>query len=97
MALIQQVYLDVRAFVSDYIKRHNHPVNAWLHLIGVPMTVWAIYWLVSWKITEGLCCLVGGYFLQYLGHRAQGNEVGEVMLIKGVWRRLKTLGGQPHD
>jgi hypothetical protein len=31
---------------------------------------------------------VTGYLLQYLGHRAQGNEVGEVTLIKKIAARL---------
>ena len=29
----------VRRFVVDYAARHAHPVNALLHVVGVPLTV----------------------------------------------------------
>jgi hypothetical protein len=32
--------------------------------------------------------LFGGYLFQYLGHKAQGNEVGEVTLIKSIYRKV---------
>ena len=96
MALIAKIGSGVRAFVIDYSRRHNHPANACLHLIGVPMTVWGICLLLGERIIEGLCFFAGGYFLQYLGHKAQGNEVGEVMLLKGICRRLKALGETRH-
>lgn len=36
----------------------------------------------------GLALIVVGYYFQYLGHRFQGNEVGEVTLIKHIAKRL---------
>lgn len=75
-------------FIEDYMGRHAHPVNAILHLIGVPLVLYGLYLLFGLKITEAVACIFVGYLLQYVGHRCQGNEVGEVMLIKSIMRRL---------
>ena len=40
------------------------------------------------KMSMGFALLILGYVLQYLGHRAQGNEVGEVILIKKLANRV---------
>lgn len=75
-------------FIFDYIDRHKHPVNALLHVVGVPMAFYGFFQLFVAGWTKGLALVTGGYLLQYLGHRAQGNEVGEVTLIKIIWRKL---------
>lgn len=79
----------LKAFIIDYIERHHHPVNAFLHIFGVPCAFYGIFKLCTGSALEGFLEVVFGYFLQYLGHRAQGNEVGEVTLIKHVWASLK--------
>lgn len=79
----------VQAFLVDYAQRHAHPLNALLHLLGVPMAFAGLWWCFNGAWSQGLTFLVLGYFLQYLGHKAQRNEVGEVTLIKSLWRRLK--------
>jgi uncharacterized membrane protein YGL010W len=80
------------AFLADYGQRHAHPVNAGLHVIGVPMAVAGIVQLCRKRVASGASLFIGGYLLQYLGHRAQGNEVGEVILIRSLWRRLSGRG-----
>lgn len=82
----------VVAFIIDYCQRHKHPVNAVLHLLGVPAAFYGIYLLFAGQPVVGLALIIVGYLLQYLGHRAQGNEVGEVTLIKSVWRKLQKRG-----
>jgi hypothetical protein len=79
----------VKDFVIDYCGRHKHPVNAILHLFGVPLAFYGFAQIFFGKFVNALICIFVGYFLQWLGHRAQGNEVGEVILIKKIWRRLK--------
>jgi hypothetical protein len=76
-------------FLVDYCQRHSHPLNAALHIIGVPLAFYGLFKLFS-DPGEGFGMLFVGYLLQYLGHRAQGNEVGEVTLIKKVWGRLRS-------
>jgi len=81
----------VIAFIIDYIQRHKHPVNAILHIFGVPAVFIGIYCLfVNAALGWGL--IVFGYLFQYLGHKAQGNEVGEVTLIKHLWRKVANRG-----
>lgn len=73
-----------RDFIIDYMGRHKHPVNAVLHILGVPMVFYSIPKFFSGEIALASGLFVLGYFLQYLGHKAQGNEVGEVILIKKI-------------
>lgn len=102
---IRRVSKAVSRFTVDYLRRHRHPVNAALHIIGVPAAFYG-FWLIlkSFSLSQsgsrsqdsrissnlflGFVCVFFGYLLQYLGHRSQGNEVGEVILIKKVSRRL---------
>jgi hypothetical protein len=85
-------------FIIDYCQRHAHPVNAFLHIFGVPMAFYGLFQLLVGHFLYGAVLLVGGYVLQWLGHRAQGNEVGEVILVKNIWKRLngtRTTCGAP--
>ncbi len=92
--LLRRVCLNTKAFVVDYCARHAHPVNASLHIVGVPMVAVGLIKLIAGRSALGCSLFIGGYVLQYFGHRAQGNEVGEVMLLKKIWRRLlKKTGG----
>lgn len=78
----------ILAFIIDYCQRHRHPVNAFLHILGVPAAFFGLYQLFKGQPFSGLALLIGGYVLQYLGHQAQGNEVGEVTLLKNIWKRI---------
>ena len=69
-------------FLIDYCQRHAHPINAVLHIIGVPAAFTGLYFICTGQFEKGLALLTLGYFFQYLGHEAQGNEVGEITLIK---------------
>lgn len=79
----------LQAFLVDYCRRHAHPVNALLHIVGVPMAFIGLYFALTGHFGEGLGFLVIGYALQYFGHKAQGNEVGEVTLIRHLWKRIR--------
>lgn len=80
----------VIAFIIDYCRRHAHPVNAVLHLVGVPSVFIGLYYLFTGRQTLAVALIISGYVFQYLGHQAQGNEVGEVTLLKKLWRSLKS-------
>jgi len=81
--------MNVKEFVIDYLKRHAHPLNALMHIFGVPAAFAGVYLLFTGRLILGFGLILAGYFLQYLGHKAQGNEVGEVTLIKYLLRNLK--------
>ncbi|CAN5381969.1 hypothetical protein BH11CYA1_BH11CYA1_50950 [soil metagenome] len=95
---IRRVGKAVSRFTVDYMRRHRHPVNAALHIVGVPAAFYG-FWLIlrslslsrpqSSNLASGLVYVFFGYLLQYLGHRSQGNEVGEVILLKKVSRGLR--------
>ncbi|MDZ4832907.1 MAG: Mpo1-like protein [Candidatus Melainabacteria bacterium] len=80
----------VNWFVKDYIGRHSHPVNAALHIVGVPAAFTGFFLLFSGKdVGRGALLVFVGYLFQFLGHQAQGNEVGEVTLMKNVYKRIQ--------
>ena len=89
MTVLQRLISASFAFLIDYAGRHKHPVNACLHLVGVPLVFYSIYLLFTGAALYAAFCFVLGYLCQYLGHKAQGNEVGEVILIKKVWRSFR--------
>ena len=75
----------LRRFLSNYIERHMHPMNRVLHIIGVPVTfVASVVCLVLHLWWWALACFVVGYALQFLGHAIEGNDAGEVVLIKRI-------------
>ncbi len=73
---------ETKNFIIDYCQRHSHPVNALWHILGVPLAFFGLYKLITGSFVTGMFCLFFGYLFQYLGHKTQGNEVGEVTLIK---------------
>jgi hypothetical protein len=84
----------LRRILRNWLERHRHPFNFWIHLIGIPMAVAGLfllcagwYWDIPWY--WGVGGLVLGYLLQYAGHRVEGNDVGE-------WAAIKRLLGLPY-
>jgi len=84
---------SVGPFAKDYAERHRHPVNAALHIVGVPAVLYGLFKATTGRNGGdrgfGVACVVFGYLLQYLGHKRQGNEVGEVSLIKFLVLKLR--------
>ena len=70
-------------FLTGYAARHRHPANIALHAIGLPVT----FLLPLWLLWQGrgfyaLLAFLAGYALQFLGHAIEGNDAGEVVLVK---------------
>ncbi|MEC7557020.1 MAG: DUF962 domain-containing protein [Planctomycetota bacterium] len=89
-------------FLTNYIQRHTHPLNRLLHLFGVPLTfvVTTILVVESEPWWWAVSSFVGGYALQFLGHAIEGNDAGEVVLIKkwmGRPYREFAPGKDPQD
>ncbi len=80
------------AWLNNWLLRHQHPVSLGLHLVGIPLTIAALIlggvqladarWDLWWR-PAGLFVL--GYLLQWIGHLIEGNDMGELILIKR-WR-----------
>lgn len=67
---------------ANWLERHQHPFNYAIHLLGIPAALVGLVCLfvLPWYWGVGLLAL--GYLFQYLGHRVEGNDVGELIPIK---------------
>ena len=82
------------AWLENWLERHRSPVSRALHAVGIPLAVAAVVlaavqlcqwrWDLWWRPGA---LLVAGYVLQYVGHRVEGNDLGEVVLIKKLLGR----------
>ncbi len=82
-------------WVTRYCRQHAHPVNAVLHVVGVPMTILGLFRLVT-RQPGGPMLIFVGYLCQWIGHTIHGTEVGEVTLARKIWRRLNS-GSSPNE
>lgn len=77
------------AWLRNWLLRHQNPVSFWLHMVGIPMTI-AAFPLAIWQLSRDEWSLwwrpaalfVGGYLLQWIGHLIEGNDMGEIILVK---------------
>jgi len=83
-------------WLTRWLQRHQHPASLLLHLIGIPLALAAVILagiqLLDWRWDlwwRPAALLAAGYLLQWIGHRLEGNDMGEIILIK---RRL----GRPY-
>jgi uncharacterized membrane protein YGL010W len=84
----------MRRFVSNYIERHRNRTNQVLHLVGVPLTfVASVVLLIADRPWWALGAFVGGYVLQFIGHAVEGNDAGELILVKKLLGRPYTEFG----
>jgi hypothetical protein len=79
----------LRARWQEWRARHRLPFNFALHIVGIPLAVAGVAALFFLPWYWGVGGLVVGYLLQYVGHRAEGNDVGE-------WAAVKRLFGLPY-
>lgn len=77
------------AWWRDWLARHQHPTSRLLHAFAVPLLPaagvlaavqlvrgeWGLWW-------RPVLLLVVSYAVQWLGHHVEGNDMGEVILIK---------------
>ena len=70
-------------FFRDYMSRHRNSANRAAHLVGVPLAPFGcLALLIMGEFRAAALFFVAGYVLQWIGHRIEGNEVGEWILIK---------------
>lgn len=81
-------------WLRNWLERHQHPVSRGLHYVGIPLTVLApasaLAAILSGRpllwVAAGALVFVG-YALQWVGHVLEGNELGEVVLVKKLLGR----------
>lgn len=68
---------------ANWLLRHQNRFNFWIHMLGIPLALLAAPVLLvaaAWEWAAG--AFVVGYALQWVGHRVEGNDVGELIPIK---------------
>ena len=82
----------MRRWITDWLERHQHPASQALHAFAIPLLPGALGLAIaqlldgSWDLWWRPASLVAlSYVLQWYGHRIEGNDMGEWILIK---RRL---------
>jgi hypothetical protein len=66
----------------NWLERHQTPANYWIHMVGIPLAVAGVPLLLVAQWYWGVGAIVCGYLLQWIGHRIEGNDVGEFIPIK---------------
>jgi len=82
----------MRKAIANWRRRHRNPTSFWLHMVGIPACFVAtpiLLILGQWAVAAAF--FVGGYALQFLGHRIEGNRSGEEMLVRRIAGRLSSL------
>jgi hypothetical protein len=66
----------------NWLLRHQNGFNFAIHMLGIPLAFASvpIFFFADWE--WALAALVGGYLLQWIGHRVEGNDVGELIPFK---------------
>ena len=78
----------LKRFLTNYLRRHRNTANQWFHIVGVPLTFMvSVVFLLRQNWPIALACFVGGYILQFIGHAIEGNDAGEMILVKRLFGR----------
>jgi len=78
----------LRRIWRNWRIRHQDPRNFAIHMLGIPLAVAGVVLLFVLPWYWGVTAIVVGYILQWIGHRWEGNDVGE-------WAAIKRLLGLP--
>lgn len=72
----------MKRILHNWMLRHQNTTSFWLHMIGIPMTIVGVGFAFAqqWWWFAGL--FIGGYALQFIGHAIEGNDAGELILVK---------------
>ena len=66
----------------NWLERHQNAFNFWIHMVGIPLAVAGLPMLFVLDWYWGLGAIVAGYLLQWIGHKVEGNDLGEFIPVK---------------
>jgi hypothetical protein len=66
----------------NWLARHRNSFNFWIHMAGIPLAFGGLALLCVLPWYWGIAAFIVGYLLQWVGHRVEGNDVGEFIPIK---------------
>jgi len=70
-------------FLKNYIERHQNRGNQLFHVVGLPVTfIVPVILLIQDKLMWALGSFILGYALQFIGHAIEGNDAGEIIVVK---------------
>lgn len=73
----------MKGLLRNWLQRHQHPASQVLHAVGIPMSfVGTVVLAVAGRPWWALAAFVAGYVLQFIGHAIEGNDPGELILVK---------------
>ena len=82
-------------WIDNWCRRHRRAANRALHAVGIPVLIaglaLAVVQLILWRWDlwwRPVGVIAASYLLQWLGHRIEGNDLGEVIVIKKVLGRI---------
>jgi len=92
-------------YMSQYDHEHTNPWNKFLHAIGIPIIIAGIVLLAMEHWRLGAALFIGGWIMNFLGHRIEGNKPaffqGVIYFLVGpLWvaKELKdAILGHRHD
>ncbi len=67
---------------QNWLHRHRAPANFWVHMLGIPLAFAGLSLLFVLKWYWGAGAIALGYLLQWVGHRVEGNDMGELIPVK---------------
>mgnify|MGYP000093119250 CR=1 FL=1 len=84
-------------WIRRWLDRHQHPASRALHAVGIPILAaglvlgaWQLAYL-QWSLWwRPAAMIAGSYVMQWIGHRIEGNDMGEVILLKRLTNRPYT-------
>jgi hypothetical protein len=83
----------LRRGLDNWLERHQLPFNRRIHFVGIPLSLVVaplLLLVLPWEQWYwAAAAFVGGYVLQWVGHLAEGNDLGE-------WAAVKRLLGLPY-
>lgn len=72
----------MRRILHNWMLRHQNGTSFWLHMVGIPMTIVGVGFAIAGDWAWFAALFVGGYVLQFIGHAIEGNDAGELILVK---------------
>jgi hypothetical protein len=86
--IARRVWRIATAARANWLLRHQNRFNFAIHMIGIPLALLVAPALAVWlSWIAALAAFVGGYFLQWIGHQVEGNDVGELIPLKRMLGR----------
>lgn len=92
--MIRGVSVQRPFWLRNWFERHQLPLSRGLHYVGIPLTIAAVVvagvqlYQWRWDLWWRPAVLLGvGYLLQVIGHLREGNDMGEVILVKKLLGR----------